>query len=98
MRVGVTLRLNLQAKILLLVAGSMSLSRISCASTRPGNVRELENVIQRAITRSQGNVIAIDDLPERIRLQQTHDTPPLSADDLAELFSGLPNLDEFAHI
>jgi len=60
----------------------------------PGNVRELENVIERAITLSQGEVITIDDLPERIRFQQTNDTPPLSADDLAELFSGLPNLDE----
>jgi len=60
----------------------------------PGNVRELENVIERAITLSQGTAIAIDDLPERIRLQQTHDTPPLSADDLVALFSGLPNLDE----
>jgi DNA-binding NtrC family response regulator len=27
-------------------------------------------------------------------MQSSHDTPPLSADDLAELFSGLPNLDE----
>lgn len=60
----------------------------------PGNVRELENVIERAITLSQGDVITIEDLPPRIRLQQSHDTPPLSADDLAELFSGLPNLDE----
>src|SRR5262245_20313982 len=60
----------------------------------PGNVRELENVIERAITLSQGGVITMDDLPERIRLQPSHDTPPLSADDLAELFSGLPNLDE----
>lgn len=60
----------------------------------PGNVRELENVIERAITLSQGDVITCEDLPERIRLQQTYDTPPLSADDLAEIFSGLPNLDE----
>ena len=60
----------------------------------PGNVRELENVIERAITLSQGGVITIDDLPQRLRLQPSHDTPPLSADDLAELFSGLPNLDE----
>jgi len=60
----------------------------------PGNVRELENVIERAITLSQGGVITIDDLPQRIRLQPSHNTPPLSADDLAELFSGLPNLDE----
>ena len=58
----------------------------------PGNVRELENVIERAITLSQGGVITTDDLHPRIRLQES--TPPLSADDLAELFSGLPNLDE----
>jgi DNA-binding NtrC family response regulator len=55
-------------------------------------VRELENVIERAITLSQGGVITTDDLPPRVRIQES--TPPLSADDLAELFSGLPNLDE----
>jgi len=60
----------------------------------PGNVRELENVIERAITLNQSGVMTIDDLPGRIRLQPSHDTPPLSADDLSELFSGLPNLDE----
>ncbi len=63
-----------------------------CAYSWPGNVRELENVIERAITLSQGGVITIEDLPQRI--QQSNDTPPLSADDLSELFSGLPNLDE----
>jgi len=60
----------------------------------PGNVRELENVIERAVTLNQGGVVTIEDLPARIRLQPSHDTPPLSADDLTELFSGLPNLDE----
>ena len=60
----------------------------------PGNVRELENVIERAITLNQGGVITIDDLPARIRLQPSPETPSLSADDLEELFSGLPNLDE----
>jgi len=60
----------------------------------PGNVRELENVIERAVTLNQGGVVTMDDLPARIRLQPSHDTPPLSSDDLAELFSGLPNLDE----
>ncbi len=60
----------------------------------PGNVRELENVIERAVTLSQGGVVTIEDLPQRIRLQQSPDTPPLSADDLARVFSGLPNLDE----
>src|SRR5262249_38926358 len=60
----------------------------------PGNVRELENVIERAVTLNQGGVVTMEDLPARIQLQPSHDTPPLSADDLAELFSGLPNLDE----
>ena len=60
----------------------------------PGNVRELENVIERAITLNQGGVITFEDLPARIRLQQTNDTPPLSSDELAQLFVGLPNLDE----
>jgi DNA-binding NtrC family response regulator len=60
----------------------------------PGNVRELENVIERAITLSQGGRITTDDLPQRVRLRTAADTPPLGADDLAELFSGLPNLDE----
>ena len=60
----------------------------------PGNVRELENVIERAVTLNQGGVMSVEDLPARIRQQSSHDTPPLSSDDLAELFSGLPNLDE----
>src|SRR5215475_1416764 len=60
----------------------------------PGNVRELENVIERAITLNQGGVITIDDLPARIRMQPSTETPPLSADDFEQLFSGLPNLDE----
>jgi len=60
----------------------------------PGNVRELENVIERAITLNQGGVITIEDLPARIRLQPAHDTAPLSTDELDQLFSGLPNLDE----
>lgn len=64
------------------------------AYTWPGNVRELENVIERAITLNQGGVITIEDLPARIRLQPSVQTPPLSADELSELFTGLPNLDE----
>jgi two-component system response regulator AtoC len=61
----------------------------------PGNVRELENVIERAITLSQGQRIALDDLPPRICLEYSgNTTPPLSADDLADLFAGLPSLDE----
>src|ERR1051325_7666862 len=57
-------------------------------------VRGLEKVIERANTVRLGGGITIDELPQRICLQPSHDTPPLSADDLSELFSGLPNLDE----
>jgi two-component system response regulator AtoC len=67
--------------------------RCLTAYSWPGNVRELENVIERAITLSQGGVITTDDLPPRIRLQGSNNTP-LSAGDLAELFAGLPSLDE----
>jgi DNA-binding NtrC family response regulator len=51
-------------------------------------------VIERAVTLNQGGVMTVEDLPARIRLRSLHETPPLSSDDLAELFSGLPNLDE----
>lgn len=61
----------------------------------PGNVRELENIIERAITLSQGQRITVNDLPPRICCEHAgNGTPPLSADDLADLFSGLPSLDE----
>ncbi|HEV8427214.1 MAG TPA: helix-turn-helix domain-containing protein [Pyrinomonadaceae bacterium] len=60
----------------------------------PGNVRELENVIERAITLNQGGVITIEDRPARIRVQPVYEMPSLSADDIDQLFTGLPNLDE----
>lgn len=69
--------------------------RALSAYSWPGNVRELENVIERAITLSQGGRITSIDLPPRISLEHSANaTPPLSADDLADLFSGLPSLDE----
>src|SRR5262245_13764412 len=60
----------------------------------PGNVRELENVIERAVTLSQGPRITVDDLPFNDRPNGSLNTPPLSFDDLAELFAGLPSLHE----
>jgi DNA-binding NtrC family response regulator len=58
-------------------------------------VRELENTIERAITLSQGGRITPDDLPPKVRAGESKESlPALSADDLAELFSGLPNIDE----
>ena len=69
--------------------------RALTAYSWPGNVRELENVIERAITLSQGGRITSNDLPPRISLEYSGNaTPPLSADDLGDLFSGLPSLDE----
>ena len=69
--------------------------RALSAYSWPGNVRELENVVERAIALSQGGRITSNDLPPRIWLEHSGNaTPPLSADDLAELFSGLPSLDE----
>jgi DNA-binding NtrC family response regulator len=37
----------------------------------PGNIRELENVIQRALVIDQDNIIGLDDLPDRLRVQRT---------------------------
>jgi two-component system response regulator AtoC len=69
--------------------------RALSAYSWPGNVRELENVVERAITLSQGGRITSNDLPPRIWLEHSGNaTPPLTADDLADLFSGLPSLDE----
>jgi DNA-binding NtrC family response regulator len=36
----------------------------------PGNIRELENVIQRALVLDRDHVIGLDDLPDRLRVQQ----------------------------
>jgi DNA-binding NtrC family response regulator len=33
----------------------------------PGNVREMENAVERAVVLARGNVIAVDDLPEALR-------------------------------
>lgn len=69
--------------------------RALCTYAWPGNVRELENVVERAITLSQGGRITSNDLPLTMSLEHSGNaTTPLSADDLADLFSGLPNLDE----
>ncbi len=41
----------------------------------PGNVRELENIIQRTVVMTQKPVIHVEDLPEEVRT--THERPPL---------------------
>ena len=69
--------------------------RALTAYSWPGNVRELENIIERAITLSQEGRITLDDLPPGISAEYAgNGTPPLSADDFAKLFSGLPSLDQ----
>jgi DNA-binding NtrC family response regulator len=37
----------------------------------PGNVRELENALERAVILEEGRVIALEDLPERLRRSPT---------------------------
>jgi len=66
-----------------------------CSYWWPGNVRELENVLERAMTLSQGGQITTEDIPARVLPAHSGGVmPPLSAEDLDALFSGLPSLDE----
>jgi DNA-binding NtrC family response regulator len=47
----------------------------------PGNVRELRNVIHRAAVMAEGEIITLDDLPERIRSLERSTKPALSSVD-----------------
>ncbi len=47
-----------------------------------GNVRELENVIQRAALLAQSNIIELNDLPEEIRKLSNNSTYPLSLEEV----------------
>jgi DNA-binding NtrC family response regulator len=60
-----------------------------------GNVRELENVIERAITLNRSGQIALDDLPDKVRGHNFENAGAKTAtDDLAAIFAGLPTIDE----
>ncbi len=60
-----------------------------------GNVRELENVIERAITLNRSGQITLDDLPPRVSGQSLENAAAKSAtDDLNMLFAGFPTIDE----
>ncbi len=57
----------------------------------PGNIRELENVVERAFIVENGNLITVDSLPESIRL-----TPKDSAEKTASVgYSGPLDFDAF---
>jgi two-component system response regulator AtoC len=49
----------------------------------PGNVRELENSIERAMVLAEGDVLTVDDLPERIRDRPVSIAAGLSTDELS---------------
>ena len=46
----------------------------------PGNVRELENAIERAVVMVRGTLVATDDLPIHLRSIQSEDDPSYEAD------------------
>jgi len=43
----------------------------------PGNVRELENLVQKALVLSKGNAISVDQLPEHVRARPPRGEPAL---------------------
>ena len=45
----------------------------------PGNIRELENVLERALVLTEGDTISVDDLPEAVR-RPAPDTPGIGLD------------------
>ena len=45
-----------------------------CRYSFPGNVRELENYIQRAVTLASGKVIGVDDFPDQIAVKESRNS------------------------
>src|SRR5262249_52377360 len=61
----------------------------------PGNVREIENVIERILVLSDHDPIAVDDLPEQIRLGRPVETSSIQQQVLHQQKSLTEAVDEF---
>jgi DNA-binding NtrC family response regulator len=59
----------------------------------PGNIRELENAMERAVTLAQQPTITADDLPEEIRENRPIEWSSDLSDEEASFFAKLPTLD-----
>jgi len=56
----------------------------------PGNVRELENIVERAVVLTRGNVITVDDLPMNIKgFKEEKYLPPTGEETLTEQVEAL---------
>jgi DNA-binding NtrC family response regulator len=62
----------------------------------PGNIRELENVIERAITLNQGGRVAPADLPSKVLNEDPERayTARIATGDATGFFEGIPTIDE----
>ena len=63
----------------------------------PGNVRELENLIERCVVLWRGERVEPDDLPESLR-ERPDAAPDAAADPLDRLWRGELNLDALEHL
>jgi two-component system response regulator AtoC len=60
----------------------------------PGNIRELENAIERAVTLSSHRVLTADDLPLEVRRRPATQDPTQIASTLSGMFADAPTLEE----
>jgi transcriptional regulator with PAS, ATPase and Fis domain len=65
-----------------------------CDYSWPGNIRELENVIERAVVLSNQSIISEDDLPSEIKEKEVPRLLPEACRNKQFLFPDTPNLEE----